>query len=271
MSTKSAADAEHEQKIIDAQRQRCQAELQVAKVEAEAGDTDRAITHVQRIGEYVKGSRLSPTEKRAFTDQAMVIERTAHMKKVDLLLDRAIEQIRSGDQTGRNEALRIGKEHFQRAVQLGADDNFKAVVRKKIEIVMMTNAAGTSEKARQDKDGNNWRQQMAQDPEAVKRRHRRYQEPQLEVKIGDKSCYTINWSLGGMLVQGIDSTGLINGQMIPVALREREDDKSPWFRDTVEVVKFIDKEGGWALSFKKNDNAALAVTEKLRREKREPR
>jgi len=142
---------------------------------------------------------IIPVDFRRNSEAKMVlIERESYTLHVSTLLDKAIEDARAGDEKAKGLHLTRARTFFSTALKLGAGEELKESVRKKIEIVLSTSASGTSERAKKNTTSISDLKTVAEDQKL--RRFTRFSDPGLIVGIGVHSYKTVDWSLGGLLV-----------------------------------------------------------------------
>ncbi len=242
----SEKDREIQRRMMEAKMQRCELDLDRARVASTTG----RVQEVDRVLRNVRAQLQDPLIPRDFfmksSDLAKKIELDAHTKLVDMSLEQAREAALRRADNDKAKAIKTAKEALQTALKLGAGQGFKDIVTKKIDVISMTGghkAQGPT---------------IAKPAEVVPkldnkaksdlRNYRRYENPKLSVKLpGDKVFTTIDWSIGGMLVGGYEGDLEANAE-VPIQFHLLGD-SSKTFTATVRVVRRGHKEKELALRF----------------------
>lgn len=189
--------------------------------DAATDDPETVTEQVEMLRSNIREPSIPADFRRNCETKMTTVERESYTRHVSILLDRAIESARSGDEKIKGQNLAAARNFFSTALKLGAGDDFKESVRKKIEIVLGTSASGTSERAKQHKVTTADLRAVAEDQKL--RRFTRFIDPPLVVGIGVQSYKTVDWSLGGLLV-GDFSMDLFPDTQILVTLSIEDDD-----------------------------------------------
>jgi len=128
----------------------------------------------------------------------------AYTRAVEVALFAADGRGREGDVKGRNDNLTTAKGLFVKALRLGAGDDFRSAVEKRVQACLMT-STGVDEKtkavaARKLEDRERAPTTVANGKE--RRRAVRYVVPPLSVEIDGEVFETIDWSQVGLSIRG---------------------------------------------------------------------
>jgi hypothetical protein len=213
------------------QRQKMEAALILKATEVvghmrRIGQTGTAPDQVEKIAEalesMVKTKEFPSARSADFREVSKLIQRSAFQLSVDKLLGEAEDKARNGDDKARNETLTKAKEHFGKAVRLGADEEFRAGVERRVQQVLMTSKKGVDDRTKQAA-------QRKLDEAASRagpgykgvehRRARRYGDPALEAVIDGRRYTTVNWSTRGLLLEPTrPEAGLQKGAKVKIEL-----------------------------------------------------
>jgi ribosomal protein L16 Arg81 hydroxylase len=93
----------------------------------------------QRLESYLKDRKNIPLDfKRKVTTEARGHECAANMRAADAALKKALSLARHDDTKERTKLIGEARSFAAKAASFGADDEFKAAVKRKIDIIMMT-------------------------------------------------------------------------------------------------------------------------------------
>ncbi|HWI29654.1 MAG TPA: hypothetical protein VN668_21950 [Stellaceae bacterium] len=93
----------------------------------------------QRLDSYLKDHPKIPLDfKRKVTAQARAHECSANMRAADAALKKALADARHDAVKERSRLIGEARNFASKAASLGADEEFKAAVKRKIEIIMLT-------------------------------------------------------------------------------------------------------------------------------------
>jgi hypothetical protein len=192
---------------------------------ATAGEFEEPET-IQSRAEYIRSQIVddrdyTPAFKKNYLDALKEIERDCCLRITSLSLDRANDSARDRRKDLKERHLTRAKNVFAIALKLGASETEKDRVRKRIEIIVATDAAGESIRGKTHTT-------TAADlreahPEQKLRRYLRFRDPALVAKIGGQTYETVDWSLGGASISDIKGD-LAPGSPITVRLSVADDD-----------------------------------------------
>jgi len=214
--------------------ERAQQEIAAAGEIAPQRDPESVAKQLDAMVERARAAEiLEPHDKNNLREQVHLAKRTMYERHVDHLLDCAMAA--SHDRTRekeRNEILKVAQAQFGIAMKLGSGQDVREAVRYRLGIIRETSAAGISQKAKENAE------REAQRKEAVfpneRRVFARWTDPQLLVVIEGREHATANWSLGGLLVEGVGDAAHQVGEEIDIKVglgRER------LYAERVEVVR----------------------------------
>ncbi len=211
-------------------------ELTVAETWEPNRNPDEVVAHLDRMDEICQqGDVLTPQDKLDVRDRTRAIKVKIYEGHINVLLEQAMVVTRDKDrQTERGEILRRVNDVFNVAVRLGIREAIKQGIKDRLDIIQQTSAAGDSTKARESAD-----REAALVERSHPREHRtftRWREPALVISIDGQSYGTIDWSLGGALLQEVEERGWKCGQTIDVRVG-LEDGKQ--HSDKMLVVRYI--------------------------------
>jgi len=203
--------------------------------------------------------------RRSLRPAAEAAVRDAYTRAVEASLAGAEERGREGDAKGRNERLNDAKALFVKALRLGAGDDFRAAVDKRVQTCLMTTAAGVDDQtkaaaARKLEE----RDRHAAKTGREKRRAVRYVDPPLKVEIDGKVFDTIDWSQLGVSVRGwTGKPALKKGDKVRIVLSHPEVSVSG--RQVGRVVRADFGERGLAIEFSDISTLILDLVSAMRR------
>lgn len=172
---------------------------------AEGDNLKRVDDLADRCLEFLQTDGFPFQRKREFGDELKVIRRDCYQRSVTRLLTQALAAAQAEDLERRNTLMGEAKANMSTALSLGVDQEFKTSVQRKVDVILMTSARGTDEKARAAGNASPEPDRPVRGaPDGVERRRSvRYDDPVLEVLLNDQRGQTVNWSIGGLLVAGI--------------------------------------------------------------------
>lgn len=211
-------------------------ELAVAETYEANRNPDEIAAHLERMEEICdRGDVLSPQDKIDIRDRVRRIKLKIYEQHINFLLEAAMAVTRDKDrQTERGEVLRQVNDRLNVAARLGLAEKIKQGIKDRLDIIMQTSAAGDSTEAK-----------VAAEREASliervhPREHRtftRWRAPPIVVAIGGKTYGTIDWSLGGALLEDVDERGWKCGQTIDVQIGLADGKRHA---DKMLVVRYI--------------------------------
>lgn len=229
------------------------------KVEAQQGDGDRIANDTKRVVELMSDPHVPLEFRRRASEMLRIIQREAYEKNVDILLDVAIAQARIGDIAREKEMLRKGRDAFMAAVRLGSGEDFKRMVRLKMDIILTTSGQGRSERAKRDVE----QPANAHEPteQEKMRRFIRFREPVLLATIDGRNYETLDWSLGGLRI-GDYPHAIETGAPLHLVMR-LEDDEKIHIPLEAQAVRYNPAGGKLAVKFTSPTSALLPLMKRL--------
>jgi hypothetical protein len=191
-------------------------ELTVAETYESNRNPDELVAHLDRMDEICQqGDVLTAQDKLDIRERTRNIKVKIYEGHMNFLLEQAMVVTRDKDrQTERGEILRRVNDVFNVAARLGIREVIKQGIKDRLDIIQETSAAGDSTKAREMAE-----REAALVERSHPREHRtftRWRAPALIVSIDGTAYGTIDWSLGGALLEEVEERGWKCGQSIDV-------------------------------------------------------
>jgi hypothetical protein len=223
-------------------------------------DPESVTDQIEMLRGNIREPSVPMEYRRACETKMVAIEREAYTRNVSGLLDRAIEGARAGDEKAKAQHLTQARSYFAIALRLGAGEEFKETVRKKIEIVLATTATGTSERAKKTPTKLSDTKAVADDQKL--RRFTRFADPRLTVGIGTQNYQTVDWSLGGLLVANFTMDLFPDTQILLTISIESDDFKH---KCPSRVVSIDSGKQTLAVRFDAGASALLPIMDRCRK------
>ncbi|SMH54227.1 hypothetical protein [Azospirillum agricola] len=195
-------DAEQRRKIEDSLLRKAEELVRRMRREAETAAPDQIDALAAVLAELLKAKEFPSLRAAEFREAARVIQRGACQRSVDSLLVQAERLGHAGDEKGRNALLTQAKDQFGKALRLGADDEFRHGVERRVQATLLTSKDGVDDRTKEAA-----RRRLEQHdsgpkpPGGVERRRAlRYFDPPLAVEVEGQRLTTLNWSTRGLLV-----------------------------------------------------------------------
>jgi hypothetical protein len=182
---------------------RAEAEIERMLADAANGIPDAVERKSKRVADIAKDKNFPIKERREIQDRCKHLLRQAYEVSVNLYLDDACAATRANDEKKKNTMLTKAKEHYGLALRAGADEDFKAAVKRKLDNIGLTSPVGTSEKAKKAAEDEAAKPQPATKAPNGNERRRciRYVDPMVTATIGATRYNTRNWSIRGLLIE----------------------------------------------------------------------
>ncbi|ALG70573.1 hypothetical protein VY88_06495 [Azospirillum thiophilum] len=195
-------DADQRRKLEDQLIRKAEEALRTLRREAETGDPARVDSLAEGLAGLLKTREFPSLRAAEFRELSRAYQRGAYQRSVDSLLVQAERCGHRGDDKGRNALLTQAKDHFAKALRLGADDEFRHGVERRVQATLMTSKDGVDDRTKQAAKRKLEQHDVgAKPPNGIEhRRAIRYVDPALVVEAEGRSCTTINWSTRGLLV-----------------------------------------------------------------------
>lgn len=245
------------------------AEKSIAHLEEQAhqGNGGLVTVRARQILERLADPRIPMEVRRRCSDKLKVIQREAYEKDVDTILEHAITEARGGDQGRKKDMMRKGRDAFVAAMRLGSGEEFKRLVRMKMDIIMTTTGHGQSEGAKRDIDEPDTGHEPTEKEKM--RRFIRFRDPVLLVAINGSNKYeTIDWSLAGLRVRDYPKAIRV-GTPLPITVTLEEGGKLAIPLNAV-VVRYNPTGGKLGVKFTSPTSAMLPLMKRLQELEIEP-
>jgi hypothetical protein len=182
---------------------RAESELEKMLADAANGIPDAVERKSKRVSDIAKDKNFPMKERRELQDRCKHLLRQAYEVSVNLFLDDACAAVRANDDKQKDKMLTKAKEHYGLAIRSGADEDFKAAVKRKLDNIGLTSPAGTSEKAKKAAEEEAAKPQpKSKAPNGNERRRCiRYNDPMVTATISGTRYNTVNWSIRGLLIE----------------------------------------------------------------------
>ena len=123
--------------------------MRAVRAAAEKDDLKRLDDLADRCLEFLKTDGFPFQRKQEITDEIKVVRRDCYQRSVARLLEAALAAAQSEDMERRNALMGEAKTNMSMALRLGVGPEFKTSVQRKVDVILMTSAPGTDEKARE--------------------------------------------------------------------------------------------------------------------------
>jgi hypothetical protein len=229
---------------LEAQRIRRQRWLERAGRELESAEgwqparkPDALAAHLDRMVDISdKSDALTPTDKRDIRDRVRAIELKAYQHHIDFLLEQGMAVTRDKTRLAeRGDLLRDINAALNVAIRLGMGEAIRQGIKDRLEIIMHTSAAGDSTAAKIAAAREAGQIEAVAHPKE-QRRFTRWRKPPIIVMIAGRSFTSIDWSLGGALLEEVDDRGWRPGQPIDAKIKIAD---GKVHADKLEVVRYI--------------------------------
>lgn len=196
-------DAGQRKKLEDTLMRKAEEFVRRMRTEAESGAPDRVDELAASLTELLKTREFPSLRAAEFRQTAKAIQCGAYERSVDSLLIQAERCGHKGDDKGRNDWLTKAKDHFGKAIRLGADDEFRHGVERRVQAALMTSKDGVDERTKRANARKLEQQDVgAKPPNGIERRRvLRYMDPVLAVEMEGRRFTTVNWSIRGLLLE----------------------------------------------------------------------
>jgi DNA replication initiation complex subunit (GINS family) len=177
-------------------------QIEQLRQDASPDDPELVTEHADMLRQQVRDPQVPMDFRTRAEDTLKSIEREIYIRRVGSMLEEAIEAARDGDEPAKGQILTKARSYFAFAMRLGAGEEFKESVRKKIDIIVATTASGTSERAKKSNVQAADLKEIAHEQRL--RKFMRFRDPQLAVTINQLVYFTEDWSLGGLLLKDFE-------------------------------------------------------------------
>jgi hypothetical protein len=197
---------------------------------------DKLVKHLDHMVEIsAQAEVLGQADKIGIRERVRTTKLALFERHIDHLLDQAISATRDKDrQLEKIEFLKQANDAFTAAIRLGASDAIKDSIKQRLDIIRDTSAAGDSTKAKDDAEREAKRRELTHPKEH--RTFTRWRDPQLMVVIGGRRFTTVDWSLGGLLIDEFDDEDRRPGEQIEIKVGLSTD---RLYKEKIEVVRYL--------------------------------
>ena len=196
-------DAEERRKIQDTLLRAAEGVVRQMLVDADVGHIDQLGRAAEKIAELTKLKDFPTQRVQEFQRSAKFIQRDAYERSVGEMLNEVMRRLRDGDEEVKNSLLGKIRDHVSAAGKFGADEEFRASVDRRLQLIQMTTNEGIDKRAKAEAmRKTELRDTVCKAPGGKERRRAiRYVDPALTVEIDGVKYTTINWSIRGILLE----------------------------------------------------------------------
>ena len=260
LDAQTAAKApQTEQERREAERlrwlERAEQTLKAAQEVAEGAsirDPATLASHLKSLVEKAGEAQcLTGEDRKLLTERTKALSFTAYERALEKLLQAGREAIRRNDKDALTAALKGVGDHMGELRKLGLSAENAASLKEKVEILRQTSHAGESEKAKKaEKD---------KGPPAYlndRRTFVRYSDPTLVFVIGGRRYLTIDWSLGGARIGGVEQSPGTVGALVSVKLKV---EGGKLYEDKATIVRYDPDSKELAVQFRRFGSCLVAI------------
>ncbi len=200
---------------------------------------------------------LTHDDKSAIRDRGRSITLRAYEKYLDSVLERAMAATRDKQrQEEKAQLLKEVSELVSTVSRLGTSQAIKDSVKERLGIIRETSAAGDSSKARENAEREALRKEHSHQNEH--RTFTRWRDPPLTVMLEGKAFTTLDWSLGGLLIDEVPDRerGWQPGQQIDIRVGL---DAAKLHAERVEIVRYMAEERRLAVKVRRFASVLMQV------------
>lgn len=248
-----------EQQRRDAERQRwlerAESTLNTAAVIVEGPrlpDPAFVARHLKgMLDKAAEAESLMPEDREMLILRARIIERTVYERAFEQLLSDGRAAIRSNKKEALGPLLKTAADYTGELRKRGMRQDSIDGLKEKIEILRHTSRAGESEKAKAPgKDLGPKRYANDQ------RMFVRYTDPSLVVEIGGRRYQTVDWSLGGALIAGIERLPMPIGKVLIIKIKV---EGGPFHQERATIIRHDPDAKVLALQFRRFGSSLVAI------------
>jgi hypothetical protein len=209
-----------------------------------------------------KAECLTEDDMEGLSFRALYIERIGYERFMDHLLELLRTNIRANKKAELPPLITAFNEVMGHLRRLGLDDEGFERLKAKLVILLETAAPGGQQPKPSEKPiklGNF---------QGDHRLYVRYVFPPLVVVMGRGRYRTADWSLGGLLIAGIDQPPVAEGDLVTIKLG-LENGKA--YEEQATVVKFWEKKGQMAVRFRRFGSCMVAIKREAELRGQEPK
>ena len=139
---------EERKKVQDTLLRSAEQVVRQMKSDAEVGNIDQLERSATKVAELTKQKEFPTQRAQEFQRTAKFIQREAYEHRVGDLLNELIHTLRTGRDEAKNDMLGKVREHVSAAVRFGADEDFRASVDRRLQVIQMTTGEGIDKRAK---------------------------------------------------------------------------------------------------------------------------
>ena len=254
---------EERKKVQDTLLRSAEQIVRQMKAESEGGKIDQLERAAAKVTDLTKQKDFPTQRAQEFQRTIKFIQREAFERRVGDLLNDLIHRLRSGDETTKGEMLTKVRETLSVAVRFGADEDFRASVDRRLQVIEMTTGEGIDKRAKAEAARRTeLHDTVCKAPGGVERRRAiRYIDPVLTVEIAGVKYKTLNWSTRGLLLEEF-AEPLEIGSFVKTCLSS--EDVPGGGRGWAKVVRRMPKRHELALEFPDISTVVLALMHEMK-------
>ena len=194
---------------------------------------------------------LTGDDRKLLAERSKALSFTAYERALEQMLQQGREAIRRNDKDAMAPLLKGIADHMGELRKLGLSAEDAESLKQKVEILRQTSHAGDSEKAKKAEQDTG--------PCAYANDRRmfvRYTDPTLIVVIGGGRYLTVDWSLGGARVGGIERCPAAPGSLIAIKIKV---EGGRLHEEKVTVVRYDEDRKELALQFRRFGSALVTI------------
>lgn len=198
-------DAEERRKVQDTLLRAAEAVVRQMRADADLGQIDPLTRAAEKIAELTKLKDFPTQRAQEFQRSAKFIQRDAYERSVGEMLNEVMRRLRDGDEDVKTTMLGKIRDHVSAAGRFGADQEFRASVERRLQLIQLTTTEGIDKRAKAEAmRRTELRDTVCKAPGGKERRRAiRYVDPVLTVEIDGVKYSSINWSIRGVLLENI--------------------------------------------------------------------
>lgn len=254
---------EERKKVQDTLLRSAEQLVRQMKTDADGGQLDQLERSAGKVTELTKQKEFPTQRAQEFQRTIKFIQREAHEHRVGDLLNELIHRLRGGDEETKNDMLTKVREALSLAVKFGADEDFRASVDRRLQVIQLTTGEGIDKRAKAEAARRTeLRDTVCKAPGGKERRRAiRYVDPVLTVEINGVKYKTLNWSTRGLLLEEF-SDPLELGAFVKAFLSSP--DVPGGGRNWAKVVRRVPKRQELALEFPDISTVVLALMHEMK-------
>jgi hypothetical protein len=194
---------------------------------------------------------LTGDDRKMLAERSKALSFTAYERALEQLMGQGREAIRGNDQDAMAPLLKGIADHMGELRKLGLSAEDAESLKQKIEILRQTSHAGDSEKAKKAEKDTGPRPYLND-----RRMFVRYTDPTLIVVIGGRRYLTVDWSLGGARVGGVERCPGAIGALVSVRIKV---EGGPLHEEKVTIVRYDENSKELALQFRRFGSSLVAI------------